>query len=370
MRIVIDARLYRRSTAGIGRYSRELIKNLVAIDQENTYVLLLTPADYKECDIEGQNVEKVVTDIAHFTFAEQTLLSKQIEMLNPDLVHFLNFNHPLNYRASKFITTIHDLTMNFFPVGRQKNPILRLPYLWVMRHAATAADSVIVPTETVKKDVVDNLKVSPDKIKAIYEGVEIPNERAVKPTKQQLTELGITKPYILFVSQWRPHKGLGVLVEAFSEIKKKHDIQLVISGKANPQFPEIPAAIKASSHRQDIITPGFVDDEMLDSLYAGAQLFVFPSWYEGFGLPPLEAMARGVAVASSNTSVMPEILQDAAVYFNPRDPRSVAKTITSLLADPTKLKDLKAKGIKQAAKYSWRKMAEETLELYKKVVNN
>ncbi len=367
MRIGLDGRFYRASTGGIGRYSRELVKYLLQIDSENEYILFLTPADAQECDLYAPNLKKITTPIRHFTFAEQQKLPAVIAKEKPDLVHFLNFNHPVLYRGP-YVTTIHDLTMNFFPVGRQKLPILRQAYLAVMQHAATGSNKVIVPTKTVKNDVVKYLHASPKKISVIYEGVEMPACAIARPQKDYLKKNGISKPYILFVSQWRPHKGLGVLVEAFSEIKKKHDIQLIITGKANAQFPEIPGAIEASPHRDDIVTPGFVDDELLDALYAGAELFVFPSWYEGFGLPPLEAMARGLPVASSNTSVMPEILGDAAVYFDPHNPVNVAKVITETLSDKEQLKALRKKGFTQAAKYSWRKMAEETLELYKQVL--
>lgn len=374
MNILLDGRLYRSSTGGIGRYSRELVKNLLEIDKETQYTLLLTPADAAECNLKAPNLKKVVTPITHFSLAEQLQLPAELDRLQPDLVHFLNFNHPLRY-TGRFITTIHDLTMTFFPVGRQKIPVLRQAYLAVMNHAAQAAVAVIVPSQGVKDDVVKHIGVSANKVQAIYEGADGPKMRKAASTKKDetdqkvLAELGITKPYLLFVSQWRPHKGLGVLIEAFNSLKQELDIQLVITGKPNNQFPAIPAAIEASPYRADIITPGFVSDPVLDTLYADAQLFVFPSWYEGFGLPPLEAMARGVAVAASNTSVMPEILGDGAVYFDPRDAKAMAKRLKKTLADPGQLAELRQKGLAQAKKYSWKKMAEETLALYKRVLD-
>ncbi len=367
MRIGLDGRFYRSSTAGIGRYTRELVKNLLAIDGETEYVLFITPADAPECQIFAPNLKKVIVPIRHFTIGEQLKLPKILKSYDLDLMHFLNFNHPMIYRAP-YITTIHDLTMNFFPVGKQKLPILRQAYLMNMSHAASAANRVIVPTQTVKDDVVKHLSAPKDKVEVIYEGATAPAHALVKPKKEYLKEIMITKPYILFVSQWRPHKGLGMLVEAFSQIKKQHDIQLIITGTPNSQFPEIPAAIEASPERADIITPGFVSDELLDALFVGTELFVFPSWYEGFGLPPLEAMARGTAVASSNSSVMPEILGDAAVYFDPKDPKDIAKVISETLGNSKKLDELKEKGKRQAAKYSWKKMAQETLSLYRAVL--
>lgn len=366
MRIGLDGRLYRSATGGIGRYSRELIKYLLELDTENQYILFLTPADAAECTVSAKNLKKVVTNIAHFSVAEQLRLPALLAREQLDLMHFLNFNHPIFYRG-RFVATVHDLTMNFFPVGRQRNPILRLPYLAVMRHTAAAA-AVVVPTATVKHDVERYLNIEERRIRVIHEGASIPEKplTAVNSSKI-LADLRITKPYLLFVSQWRPHKGIGVLIEAFNQIKKSQDIQLVLTGKPNAQFPEVPAAIEASPYRQDIITPGFVSDEVLDILYDKATLFVFPSWYEGFGLPPLEAMARGVPVASSDSSVMPEVLGDAAVYFNAKDPVAMSAVLTETLANDALLADLKKQGKIQARHYSWRQMAVETLALYKEL---
>lgn len=368
MRIAIDGRFYPAVKGGISRYTRELVRNLLTIDGENEYFLFLTPDGASECDLHFPNLKKIMVEIDYYTLAEQLKLGGELAKVKPDVTHFLNFNHPLFY-SKPYITTVHDLTMNFYPVGRsQKSLIRRQAYLKLMHHACTDPEAVIVPTATVKKDLVEHLRADAAKIHVIYEGATEPSGAVAKPKKEYLAKLGITGPYLLFVSQWRPHKGLGVLVEAFNEIKKaRPDLQLVISGKASDQFPEISAAVEASPFRKDIVTPGFVDDELLDALYVGAELFVFPSWYEGFGLPPLEAMARGAAVASSNTSVMPEVLGEAAVYFDPHSPADVARVITETLNDPGLLKSLRAKSLQQAAKYSWRKMAEETLALYTEV---
>lgn len=370
MRVVLDGRFYRTSTGGIGRYTRELINNLLKIDKNNQYILVITPADAAECRVAAANFRKVIIPITHFTTAEQLKLPALLTQLKPDLTHFLNFNHPILYSRRPYIITVHDLTMNFFPVGRQQsNPLRRFAYLQVMRHAVLGPDAVIVPTETVKKDLIKHLGASANKIHVTYESADIPPGIFARPKPAYLKEqFKITKPYLLFVSQWRPHKGLGVLVEAFNRVKVEHDVQLVVTGQAQANFPEIPAAIKASPYRTDIITPGFVDDEALNVLYAAAELFVFPSWYEGFGLPPLEAMARGVAVAASNTSVMPEILGAAAAYFDPRNSKNMAKTINDLLDDDERRRQLQEKALVQAKKYSWEKMAKETLALYETLI--
>lgn len=369
MKILLDGRLYRAATGGIGRYTRELISNLLIIDQKNEYTLLISPKDKEECNLTAPNLMVIVSPIVHFSLAEQLQLPKTLDKYKPDLVHFLNFNHPVSYHKP-YITTIHDLTMTFFPIGVQKSLLRRLAYLAVMHHAASGAKAVITPTETVKKDVIKHLHAEPEKVFVTYEAAAILEKLPAKPSAAGMAKLKITKPYILFVSQWRPHKGIGKLIEAFTIIKDKLDIQLVICGQATPQFPEIPAALAASKNKADIIAPGFVSDKDLDMLYAGASLFVFPSWYEGFGLPPLEAMARAVPVASSNTSVMPEVLGEAAVYFDPYSPQDMAEKITGLLKDPARLRELSRQGQKQARQYSWPKMARETLAVYEKVYEN
>lgn len=371
MKIGIDARFYRSSTAGIGRYTRGLLHNLAKIDQKNEYVIYITPEDNKEYDITAKNFKKVVIPIIHYSLSEQTKFLSILNKGNFDLVHFLNFNHPIFYRRS-FITTIHDLTMLLYPVGRsQKSWIRKAAFRKVMKHACLKSNYVIAVSKNTKKDIIKYFHADPKKIKVIYEAYDdiYHNQYAKSKLVNFRKRYNLTSPYILFVSQWRPHKGLPELIKAFEILKEKYKTshQLVITGKPNKHFPEIGLAIRNSQFTEKMITPGFVPEADLPLFYNGATVFIFPSFYEGFGLGGLETMACGTPVASSNLSCMPEVFGQAAIYFNPHNIADMADKINTILTDKNLRRKIIAKGLTQAKKYSWRKMAYETLEIYKKI---
>ncbi len=372
MNIGIDARFYRSSTAGLGRYTRGLLHNLQNIDHTNQYTIFITPDDDKEYVIDSENFTKVVVPITHYTISEQTKFLNILNSYNFDLVHFLNFNHPILYNRL-FVTTVHDLTMLLYPVGRsQKSLIRKIAFQKVMNHAANSATKAIAISQATKKDMVKYLHTKPENIKVIYEGYDDIYHADYSRNMVSLAKdrYNLVKPYILFVSQWRPHKGLPKLIQSFEILKSKYNIphQLVITGKPNHDFPEIINSIKNSKFSADIILPGFVEEKDLPLLYAGTDAFIFPSFYEGFGLGPLEAMACGAPVISSNLSCMPEILGEAAIYFDPHDVNQMAKTIQKVLSDNKLRQNMRQKSLVQASKYSWKKMATETHALYQKIL--
>jgi glycosyltransferase involved in cell wall biosynthesis len=178
----------------------------------------------------------------------------------------------------------------------------------------------------------------------------------------------MTKPIILYIGQWRKHKNLVRLLEAFKFVKNKFNIdcQIVICGTKDPAYPEIIETIDRLKLFDDTIMPGFIDSAQLPLWYKMADVFVFPSFYEGFGLPPLEAMAVGTPVVASKSSCLPEVLGDAAVYFDYTSSKDLADKIASVLKKKSLRAELKRKGRKQAKKYSWEKTAQETLEIYQR----
>lgn len=377
MRIAIDARFYRKSTGGIGRYTRNLIKELADIDSSNEYTIFITPSDETEYDQEidsnkYKNFHKYVLPIVHFTLSEQTKFLNILNKEKFDLVHFANFNHPILYKKD-FVVTIHDLTMLLFPSeGAQKSYLRRIAFRKVFNNAVNASNKIISISNSTKRDLENYLHASPKKIEVVYEGID----KNYQPLKSQSkierfkAKYNIGKPYILFVSQWRPHKGLPELIRAFEILKEKYFLEhkLVLVGKSDKSFPNVISAVDKCKYSKDIIRPGFVVEEDLPYFYAASDVFVFPSHYEGFGLPPLEAMSSGVPVAASNVSSIPEILGKAAVYFDPYKPEDIAKQIFRIVSDDKFKKQLIKDGITQAKKYSWHKMAQETLAVYESVV--
>ncbi|MCL5795420.1 MAG: glycosyltransferase family 4 protein [Patescibacteria group bacterium] len=373
MKIAIDARFYRKSTGGIGRYTRALLLELSRIDGKNQYTIFLTSNDKLEYDIKAKNFTVRVIDIKHYSISEQTKFLKILNQGKFDLVHFTNFNHPILYKK-KFIATIHDLTLMLYPGGKY-SLIKKAGFKLVITRAVKNAARVISVSEATKQDLINVLSAGPGKIEVIYEGIDdnynVKCQMSNVKTIEILKKYNISKPYLLFISQWRPHKGIIQLVEAFKILKEKYTIphQLVIVGKPIYNFPEIPYTIHHTPYTKDIVTPGFVAESDLPILYQNADIFVFPSHYEGFGLPPLEAMACGVPVAASNVSCIPEILGKAAIYFDPYEPADIAQKIQKIITEPNLRKKLIQDGVTQSKKYSWHKMAKETLALYRKILN-
>lgn len=371
MKLLLDARFWRKETGGISRYSQQLLNELLKLGTDDQFHVLIRDLDEDQFTIKDRRVTKHVTSISHYSVAEQLKLPGFIRTIKPDLVHFLNFNQPIRSIGCPRVTTIHDLTVKFFPVGRQQsNPLRRLAFDLVMRRAAQS-ERVIAISRATKIDIVRHLAPDPERVTIIYESAD---ERFTPRSDKELaafrTRAGLTKPYILFVNQWRPHKGLPELIEAFGILKSRHKLphQLVITGKPNDHFPNIPAAITASKYRQEIELPGFVADEDLPLYTAAASVLAFPSYYEGFGLPVLEAMRSGTPVVCTGVSSLPEVAGEAAEFVSPKDPKSLAQGLANVLTDPKRAEELSKLGLAQAAQFSWAKMAQETYGVYEDVL--
>lgn len=370
MKVVLDARFWRRETGGIGRYSRELLFGLLKLGTDDQFEVLLTPKDREEFEVADKRVTPHVVEIGHYSLAEQTRLPSLLKSLSPDITHFLNFNQPLWF-AGKRVTTIHDLTVKYFPVGRsQRDPFRRFAFNQIMRRAAQS-DGVIAISRSTKSDIIRDLQIEPMTIRVIGEAAG--KEFAPLAVTEQAafrTRSTNSRPYILFVNQWRPHKGLPELVRAFERLKadKKIPHQLVITGKASPHFPDLVKAIERSPARSDILTPGFVSDEELPKYYAAADVLAFPSYYEGFGLGILEAMQSGTPVICSEISSLPEVAGDAALFVEPGAVDQLAGALQRVLLDDKLRNQLSLLGRKQAARFSWQQTARETYDLYRTLV--
>ncbi|MBM2820659.1 MAG: group 1 glycosyl transferase [Candidatus Berkelbacteria bacterium] len=380
MRIGIDARLYRSSAAGIGRYSQNLIKNLLAIDNENEYVLFMTPEDKKEFDLPNKNIKIIQVDIPHYSLAEQTKMVKIIEKEKCDLVHFLNFNYPVCYKG-KFIVTIHDLTLLFYPDAAKKtNFIKQSAFRYVFKKACKNSSRIIAVSENTKKDIIKTFNIPEAKIKVIYEAADdkklLSDEKSLENIKHKyhIDE----KKIILYVGQFRQHKNIQGLLNAYEILKKKMSVRLVLIGKVTENIkkyidskPEIRDTLTLGNTsdiaEESVIMPGFVSDEELAAWYKLADVFVFPSFYEGFGLPGLEAMQAGLPVVASKVTSLPEIYNNAALYFDPLKPDDIADKIEIVLNNKNKKEELIKNGYENIKKYSWGKCAQETLDLYKQI---
>jgi glycosyltransferase involved in cell wall biosynthesis len=361
MRIVIDAREYTTST---GRYMFRLVQYLEKLDHKHDYVILLKPSDMNAYPLSNPHFTKVECPHKEFTFDEQIGFNKQLKALKPDLVHFGMVQQPVLYKG-KSVTTMQDLTTARFR-NPSKNPLIftikQQIYKWVNKRVAKKADAIITPSEYVKEDVAQYTGIDNNKITVTYEAAD-----PITDKPESIDKL-IGSRFIMYIGRPTPHKNLDRLINAFVELQKsKPDLMLVLAGKNDSNYERIKSSVK-SRNIANIFFTGFVNDGQLRWLYENCQVYVFPSLSEGFGLPGLEAMAHGAPVASSNSTCLPEIYGNAAHYFNPLSIDSMASSIKDVLDNKSLRAELVKTGKIQVEKYSWERMAKQTLAVYEQVL--
>lgn len=369
-RIGIDGRFYGLGSAGLARYTQELVAHVAKAKTSHTYVLFLRKEDLPHFKLRRRNLEIRTTGIPHYTFREQLRFGRELKRAKLDLMHFTNFNFPLTYRGP-FIISINDLTLLKF-TGRSRLSKFKVgPMRRVMQSGARRSLKILTYSEHQKNLIIKNFGVAPAKVLPIYLAVDKQFKPLPAATVARFrSRRGLEEPFIMYTGQWRQHKNLVRLIKAFRLIVKKRDCRLVLVGKIDSAFPIIPATIKQQGLEDKVILTDFVEDAELPLYYNAAEAFAFPSLSEGFGLPPLEAMACGTPVASSNAPPMPEILGDAAAYFNPHRTAALADCLISLLAQPALRRRCRTRGFKQAASYSWHQTAAETLAAYEEALKS
>lgn len=370
MHIGIDCRLFSSKFTGIGRYTHELVDHLIELNrklpQPHKITLFFNNPEFQNYKSIAP-INKILVNARHYSFAEQTRFLRILNKQKCDIVHFPHFNVPIFYRRP-YIVTIHDLTLSFFPGRKMIRWFHRLAYNLTIKTATRRAKKIIAVSHHTKKDLIEQLKVPADKIKVIYHGIN-PNFTIIADAskfEKTLKKYQITPPFLLYSGVWRYHKNLPRLIEALKILRddKNLDLKLVITGKPDPHYPEIKETIRNLQLQDSVIFPGLVAEDELVHLYNAASIFVFPSLYEGFGLPPLESMSCGTPVVASNIASIPEICgQDNALFFDPYDVNDIASKIELLYKDSDLQAELIAKGLQHASKFTWPKMAQETFEL-------
>ncbi|MDD3679536.1 MAG: glycosyltransferase family 1 protein [Candidatus Shapirobacteria bacterium] len=389
--IGIDARMFGLKHAGIGRYTSSLIETISNLDQSNRFnwILFVRKNDHKS--IKKQYWDKfhyIEVDFDHYSLKEQFLLPLTLYWSNCDLVHFPHFNVPLLY-WKPFAVTIHDLIKHH---SRGKETTTRNPAIYqlkfffyqiVIRQAIKKAQKIFTPSQFVKEEISKQYQVNPQKIIVTYEGVEnklfsnkttgrssYGKEILAKEKEKILQKYQIKKPYLLYVGSVYPHKNINRLVEAVKIVRKTiPNLYLVIVCSRSVFWQRLKKTIGLMKAENFVNLTGFVPDEELASLYQNSSAFVFPSLSEGFGLPPLEAMASSCPVISSNATCLPEIYGKAALFFDPLNPQDMAEKIIKMVTSKKIQKKYQALGLEKVKKYSWKKMTEKTISEYQKIIN-
>lgn len=373
MKIGIDARLW--SETGVGRYIRNLVDQLQEIDKKNQYVLFASDKDREKLSGEEfftkDNWKIIYTTIHWHTLTEQVAFPGMLLKENLDLVHFPYFSLPIFYNRP-FVVTIHDLINNHYPTGKASTLPLhlyyakQLAYQFVIQQAAKKAKKIITVSNATKKEIIDHLHIQDTKIAVTYEGLdeEVAN---TKHKKISLTNDFITgkAPYFLYVGNAYPHKNLERLIDAFFFLhSSKHDIKLVLVGKEDYFYQRLKEKVRMLHLENSIFFTGFILDEELSYYYQHAIATVIPSLMEGFGLPALEAMANNCAVIASDIPSLREVCEQSALYADPLKSTVLSEQMLTIYSDQHTRMELIKKGREQIKKFSWKRLAEQTLHVY------
>lgn len=366
--IGIDAR--KVQDFGIGTYIRNLVTGLAAIDQENDYVLL-TGAQGKEvlADL-PENFRVVVERSPVYSMRELAVLSWRLFRLDLDLYHATHYVLPL-VTPSRVVVTIHDIIHLLYPQFLPN----RLAFTYaqrMMRRSLSRADRVIAVSENTRSDLMEYFGVDGSTIEVIHNGVDEVFRRKLpeEELERWFRQLGIRPPYLLFVGNPKPHKNLDRVIQAYAQAVGANDLKapLVCVGDRTAAQFKLRQRAEQLGVGDRVRLLGHVAQEALPALYQGAALFLYPTLYEGFGLPVVEAMASGAPVLTSNTSALKEIAGGAAHLVDPLDTERMARALSRLMADDDYRARLAEKGRARAATFRWALAAEKTLEVYNQVL--
>ncbi len=370
MRIGIDAR--KLHDFGIGTYIRNLLRQLARLDRDTEFVLLCRPDDAASLASLGNNFRAIVETAPNYSIAEQVKIPVALQREGVTLFHAPHYVLPPLVRC-RSVVTIHDCIHLMFPQYLPNRMALAYARTSI-RLAARRATRVLTVSESSKRDILRFVDMEPDKIDVIYNAFD---ERfAVEPREEEVVRVReryqLHDEFVLYAGNVKPHKNLERLIEAFDRVRKRglDHLKLVIIGDEISKYTSLRRAVHTHQLHKYVRFLGYLPEETLAVMYRLAGVFVFPSLYEGFGLPPLEAMASGTPVVTSNVSSLPEVAGDAALLVDPYDPDSIAAAIERVLTDERVRRDLRQKGVARARQFSWEQSVTRVREIYAEVATH
>jgi glycosyltransferase involved in cell wall biosynthesis len=374
VRIAIDIR--RMTEFGVGTYTRNVVRALGRLDHSNQYFLIGSP----------QKVAEIGTLPGNFEFSplldgDKTLngyleCRHLLKRLDCDLVHIPHlFGMPRNLPC-RYVMTVHDVLEHMYR-GHDRSSLRRTMYLQFTRRVLKGASRILAVSKYTKSEIEKLFGISSARIDVVYNAID---ERflcghASSAERQLLKERYlINYPFLLYAGRISPHKNLVRIIEAFSALKAQLekegrflDLKLIIIGDELSKHPDLRRTVIRGGVQNDVRFLGFIPIEMLRVFYDAAKIFVFPSLYEGFGLPPLEAMVHGTPVVTSNTTSLPEVVGNAAVLVNPENVFEIMRALHRVLVDQALRDKLKLRGYEQSQRFSWDQSARHILRVYEEV---
>lgn len=374
MKIGIDGRaaIWYRGT-GIGTYTYQLINSLNSLDLSDDYLIFMPQNNNNSISLNKNFTIKNISENKSGNFWDEVNIPAILKNLDTNLYHVPQNGIKLPCdKKCPFVITLHDVIP--FKMPETVSPNYLKVFTENVPDIVKRSDAIITVSNFSKRDIVETLHYPENKVYVTY----LANEDIYKPMDKSISRqiikkaYGIEGEYILYIGGFSPRKNITGLIEAFSKLKAlyKSDIKLIIAGKKGISFEIYRKKAEELHIINDILFPGFIALSDLPHLYSAAKLFVYPSFYEGFGLPPLEAMACGTPVIASNVTSIPEVLGDSAALIDPHNVESITSSMLQILEDNLYKESLIAKGLNKSASLSWNKTAKQTLEVYSEISNS
>ena len=372
MLIGIDIR--RSDDFGVGTYIRNLVLSLARVDRDEEYVLVGHAGQFGKLGDLPQNFRFEMYPRRFDSRRSHVSFPFLVRRLGLDVFHMPHRTIPY-FLSSPYVATLHDINNILYPVER--------PARWLgalrrhlLVHGLKRAARIMAVSKTTKRDAVKYLGLNEAQFEVVHDAVDRRIAQAVTAQERDtiLDRYQIRDPFVLYAGRIQPHKNLPRLIEAFAVVKKEldnhpqyHNLRLIIIGDQVTALPEVRLAVMKARMQNWVRFLGFVPAETLRVFYAAARVFLFPSLYEGFGLPPLEAMSQGTPVVTSNVSSLPEVVNGAAVLVNPQNVFDIARGLREVLMDEALREDLRRRGYVQTQQFSWDESARRVLAVYRAV---
>ncbi len=372
MLIGVDIR--RAGGFGVGIYTKNLVQSLARVGPRHRYILVGAPENLEHLGELGPNFTLEPYERRYDSLRSHLSYGLQMRRLGLDVFHMPHRWAPLT-TPRPFVVTLHDLDYVLYPPEEGDKPVERARY-WALRRGLLRASKIIAVSHATKRDAVRHLALPEEKIRVIYDAVD---ENIAQPVTEEqrretLQRYSINEPFVFYAGRIQTHKNVPRLIEAFAYLKaqlenhwKYHNLKLIVIGDDINRFPGVRHAMMRTRAQDSIRFLGFVPLETLRVFYDQATAFLFPSLYEGFGMPPLEAMVHGTPVVTSAASSLPEAVDDAAELVNPENVFDIARGLRKVLLDDEYRAELRRRGFEQVKRFSWDRSAKEVLEVYQSV---
>lgn len=368
MRIAIDARKLR--DYGIGTYVRNLLRHLARLDRTTDYAVVCHGADREAVCQLGPNFHPLLDASPGYSIREQVTIPLDLRRARADLFHAPHYVLP-PLTPCPSVVTIHDCIHLRFPqyLPHRASYAYARSSMWIAAHRSSR---ILTVSDASKRDILRYFHIDEKKIEVIPNAIDErfwapPTDEEVERVRQRYQ---LDAPFVLYAGNIKPHKNIERLIEAFSLLKKRgfDEVKLLIIGDEVSKYATLRRAVHRHKLHKHVRFFGFVEDKTLATLYRLARVFVFPSLYEGFGLPPLESMASGTPVITSEVSSLPEVVGDAALLIDPYEPAAIADAMDRVLSDAALRADLRERGLARARHFSWERSIARVREIYQEVL--